>query len=279
MDTLTGNIVQRLESANLNMTPTQEKIRNFLLHNPVDVGYMSLKELSVGADVSEVSVLNFSRMLGFENYIAMRETFRDFTRSCMSFCSGLGQEASPEGARLGNYGMATMRSHYEILSTLDLDLLSRCAKTLSDSHNVFVLGHDVSKIAADYLSSRLNYLHIRSQSVNLGDRDTVKVLLSDLRPNDTVVVFSFPPYYDPGSGLAEFTSSRGATVIVVADSMDSPVVSENCLFIPCKTKNPYFFNWMSVPIHFTEILAYYISMRMGKKGEDIIKGFNALGND
>ena len=279
MNALTSDIVQQLESSNLNMTPTQEKIRSFLLKNPVDVGYMSLKELSVGAGVSEVSILNFSRLLGFENYIAMRETFRDFTRSCMSFCSGFGREPSPEAARLDSYGMATMRSHHEILRTLDLDLLSRCAKTLSDSHNVFVLGHDVSKIAADYLSSRLNYLHIRSQSVNLGDRDTVKVLLSDLRPNDSVVVFSFPPYYDPGRGLAEFTLSRGATVIVIADSADSPVVSENCLFIPCKTKNPYFFNWMSVPIHFAEILAYYISMRMGKKGAEIIDDFNALGND
>ena len=35
---------------------------------------------------------------------------------------------------------------------------------------------------------------------------------------------------------------------------------------------------MSVPLHFVEILAYYVAMAAGRRSEDIVNGMNAVGS-
>jgi len=281
VNTLTSGIVQRLQAHELKMTPTQEKICRFLLDHSVDVGYMSLKELSVKAEVSEVSILNFCSLLGFENYIAMRKAFRDDVRERMrlsevSVVAGSFHEECDRG--FVRYCGELMTYHRDMLGGFSREDLDRCAATIMESHNILVFGHDVSKIAADYLSSRLNYLHIRSQSVNLGNVDTVQMLVSGLTERDSVILFSFPPYYLPAVDVVRHASRCGARVIIAADSRECPAVDESCMFFPCRTNNPYFFNWMSVPIHFAEVLTFRISGMMGDKGAECIKNFKNMGS-
>lgn len=60
-------------------------------------------------------------------------------------------------------------------------------------------------------------------------------------------------------------NSFGANLIAIANNTDSPAVTDYGLNFLCQAQNPYFFNSMSVPIHFAEILAYCIGAIMGKK--------------
>lgn len=281
MNVLKNEVLPYMEQEISGITPTQDRLRRYLLEHVVDVGYMSLRELAENARVSEVSVLNFCRLMGFESYIALREAFRAYTRFRAEAAGGLPLASAPVPGQcdmLGPYCLQLMRHHHEMLENIDPRDLDRCARTILASDNILVLGHDVSKIAADYLSSRLNYLHLHSRSVNLGDRDTVQVLLSDLSERDSVVVFSFPPYYQPAGDVAEYARLCGAALIAVADSADSPVVGDYGRLFFCRTRNPYFFNWMSVPIHFAEVLTYCVSTIMGEKGEELVRSFNDMGD-
>ena len=70
----------------------------------------------------------------------------------------------------------------------------------------------------------------------------------------------------------------GANLIAIANNTDSPAVTEYGLNFLCQAQNPYFFNSMSVPIHFAEILAYCIGAIMGKKSSDIMHTMDAVGN-
>lgn len=276
---LKAGIVTRMRTESIKLTSTQRRLKQYLLNHVVDVGYMSLKELSEKAGVSEVSILNFCNLWGAESYIVLREGFREHTRLQMR---DLFVEQLPENwdqqEELYQYCAEVTGNHNDMLRSIDLRQLDRCARALIASRDILIFAHDMSKIAADYLVSRLGYLHIRSQSVNLGDNDTVQMLLSGLDSRDSVVIFSFPPYYMPAGNVADYVRHCGAQLITVSDGETSPVVSADSINFNCKTKNPYFFNSMSVPIHFVEILAYYISRTMGKKREDIVDGINAIGS-
>lgn len=281
VNALKNDIVVQMQCQPVKLTSTQSRLQRYLLEHVVEVGYLSLKELSARAKVSEVSILNFCGLWGFESYIALRESFRQHTRARMQ-----GLLLEPPGEvltweqreELYQYCAEITAGHNDMLQGLELQQLDRCARVLTASRDILVFAHDMSKIAADYLVSRLGYLHIRSQSVNLGDNDTVQMLLSGLDARDSVVMFSFPPYYLPARDVADYVRHCGAQLITIADSTDSPAVAEDSIHFCCKTKNPYFFNSMSVPIHFVEILAYCISMTMGKRKEDIVDGINAIGS-
>lgn len=75
---------------------------------------------------------------------------------------------------------------------------------------------------ADYFAHRLNYLRIKASSLKLGDSDTVKTSLSMVNENDVIVLFSFPPYYEPVSNVARYAAYRGATIITITDSASPP---------------------------------------------------------
>ena len=281
MNTSKTNSTFQLNDCNMKLTGTQKKLQSYLLDHAVDVGYMSLKDLSEKAHVSEVTILNFCKLLGFENYIDMREQFRNHIRSMVRnlFIGSLPGAGAPEKMdEFYRYCAAITHNHNQMLQEISLDQLQRCADILAHSTNILVLGHDMSKIAADYLTSRFTYLHISSRSVNLGDNDTVQMLLAGLQPSDSVIIFSFPPYYMPAGDVAAYVRHCGSNLITITNGEDSPAVVEGGIHFLCRAQNPYFFNSMSVPTHFSEILAYAVAATMGRKSEDIVNGINAVGD-
>lgn len=280
-NTLKVNIVQYLEKCQLNMTTKQKKMKQFLLDHVTEIGYMSLKELSEQAGVSEVSVLNFCTLLGFENYIALREAFRDYVRSCMqnTFLRTLPEPDTLEHHQLlYDYCSGIVENHNEMIRNIDANRLNQTARILMNSRDIFVLGHDMSKSAADYLARRLNYLHIRAQSMNLGDIDSVQMLLSNLSEEDTVVLFSFPPYFVQAGDVAHYVRRCGGSLITITGSDDSPAILDGGINFLCKAPNAYFFNSMSVPLHLVEIIVYYIAILSGKKSEETISSIDGVGN-
>lgn len=281
VNTLKKNIIYYLQECHLNLTSKQKKLKQFLLEHATEVGYMSLKELSEKASISEVSILNFCSLIGFENFIAMREAFRDYNRDRINalFLETSSKNFSSEKQyELYQYCSEIVENHNEMIQSLDYQSLDQCAKALMGSRDIFILGHDMSKIAADYLASRLNYLHFRSQSINPGDSDTVKMLLSNLNAEDTVVIFSFPPYYTPAGDIAYYVRHCGATLVTIVGSSEAPVVIEDSINFLCKAQNPYFFNSMSVPLHLIEILVYYLAITAGRKKEDPVNIVNGKGS-
>ena len=269
MNAIKKDFIHQLRNENRKLTSTQKKLRQYLLDHVVDVGYMSLKELAKNVGVSEVSILNFCSLMGCDSYISMREQLRDYMRSQAN-----GLFLNPPAARFLDsegefyrYCTCVTDSHNAMIRNLDPAALERCARTLIDAENILIFGHDMSKMAADYLTSRLTYLHIRCLSANLGDNDTVQVLLAGMSPRDSAVIFSFPPYYMPTGDVADYVHHCGANLIAIANNTDSPAVTEYGLNFLCQAQNPYFFNSMSVPIHFAEILAYCIGAIMGKKAQ------------
>lgn len=281
MNTLKIDIIYHLQNAPIKLTSKQKKIWQFLLEHVGEIGYMSLKELSVKASVSEVSILNFCALYGFENYIDMREAFRELTKYYMEhlFINNLSDYSSQARQNeLYHYRTEIIANHNEMIRNIDMNQLERCARTLINSRDVFVLGHDMSKSAADYLARRLNYLHIRSQSMNLGDLDSVQMLLSNLSPEDSVVIFSFPPYFVPTGDVAQYVRRRGAKLISITGGIDSPAVLEEGINFLCKAHNTYFFNSMSVPLHLVEIIVYYLAILAGRKSEDTINIISRSGN-
>lgn len=275
------DIVQYLKKCQLNMTTRQKKLREFLLDHVTEIGYMSLKALSEQAGVSEVSILNFCTLIGFENYITLREKFRDYTRACMqnTFLKTLPKPYTLEHHQLlYDYCSEIVENHNEMIRNIDPQRLEQTARVLLNSRDIFVLGHDMSKSAADYLARRLNYLHIRAQSMNLGDIDSIQMLLSNLGEKDTVVLFSFPPYFMPTGDVAHYARRCKASLITISGGNDSPAILDGGINFSCKAQNAYFFNSMSVPLHLVEIIAYYVAILSGKKSEETTSTIDGVGN-
>lgn len=273
MNTLKIDIIYHLQSEPVKLTNKQKKIRQFLLEHVTEVGYMSLKELSVNAAVSEVSILNFCTLFGFSNYVEMREEFRNYTKQCMDSMymkNIFDTQVRMYQNDLYRYSSEIVENHNRMLRHVDLEDLDRCAKVLQESRDVFILGSNMSKLVADYMERRFNYLRIRCRSVNMGNMDLVQTVLADLGPEDTVILFSFPPYHIYTTDVVHYIKKCGSTLIAVVGSKESPAVLEEGISFLCETQNEYFLNSMSVAFHFVEIFIYNVALSMGKTKDEIL---------
>lgn len=260
------------------LTKTQQRIFDYMLNNPEAVCYATLKDISQRIGVAEVSILNMCRRLGCSGYSEMKKAFRlyigerlksiydvDYTLETMSDSS-----CEDEERILSTMFETEQRCLSELAATVQKEQVAGCANALMKANEVLIYGHDVSKVLADYFAHRLNYLRIKASSFKLGDSSTVQTSLAMADEKDVVILFSFPPYYKPVSNVARYARYRGATVIAITDSKDSPAVAGSTYSFICDTKAKFFFNTLTSPFSLINILTSYIAFKMGPALNEIL---------
>ena len=78
------------------LTAKQRSIAQYLLEAPDEASYLSLKELSVRTQASEVSVLRLCKALGFESFVALKEALRTHTQETFRAISCVPKNARTE---------------------------------------------------------------------------------------------------------------------------------------------------------------------------------------
>jgi DNA-binding MurR/RpiR family transcriptional regulator len=163
-----------------------------------------------------------------------------------------------------------MRNLGDMVASHDAERMFACARGLLEADEVLVFAHDATKIFADYLCYRLNFLRVKASSVKLGDSDTVQTVLARLRKTDYVILLSFPPYYLPIYNVASFCRYRGTPILAITDSPESPAAAEDIDLFLCKTSARYFYNSQVATVSFINILTSCMAVEMGVRFDAIL---------
>lgn len=267
------------------LTAKQRSIAEYILNAPEEVSYLSLKELSRRAQASEVSVLRLCKALGYDSYVALKEALRLHTRAAMRIFSPPGfpqkaEEAEPRdrGEALQRICACDLQNLSDMVAGLNAEQLFSCARGLLEAEEVLVFAHDASKLFADYLCYRLNFLRIKASSVKLGDSDTVQTVLARLRKTDYVILLSFPPYHLPIYNIASYCRYRGTPLLAITNSPDSPAAVEGSSVFLCHTEARYFYNSQVATVSFINVLTSCIAVEMGPYFDEILEAEQNVSN-
>lgn len=265
------------------LTQKQRDIIDFMLDNPHDACYISLRKLSRLTRSSEVSVLRACTALGYEGFVQLKEAFRQHAMSAGRKLPSatLGQPPLSPAATAKQKALTEICGEEAarmdgFLQDLSLDDCFAEARALLKAGEVYVFGHDVSKVFADYIYHRLTFLRIKTTSVSLGDGSTVQSILARIKPGDHAIFLSFPPYHLPAVSIAKFVSDRGASVSVITDSADSPSVIQGCRPFVCSTDTRYFYNSHTIIMALVNLLASCVAIEMGGAYKDILVAEQAV---
>ena len=274
------DFIQNIHRKYTRLTPKQRSIADYLLTHPEDACYASLKEISIKAQTSEVSVLRTCAALGFDGYAQLKDAFRHYWKPLGSGFSIPGTDAldpADDKTRiLRQIGTDESVALAQMLQNLDAARLFAEAKSLLGADEVVIFGHDVSKVFADYFFQRLTFLRIKASSVLIGDSSTTQSILGRLRRGDHAIFFSFPPYYQPVGGLVRLAVQQGAGVTVITDSTASPAVIENCRCFLCNTSTRFFYNSHTLVVVLINLIASCAAMEMGPRFDEILREERAM---
>lgn len=222
-----SSLIRQIESAYPSLTPSQRKVADYLVSNPIEAQYLSISDLADTCGVGKATVSRLCCVLGYEGYGSLKLALARLGTIPTYESIRQGTEPVPDAVRLANARTAarelrdtTVAAMNETLALMDWDALVRSARLLQRARDVFCLGHGgCHAVAADAwthfitLSPKFRCVedaHCQIMSASLMDEGSAVLFLSYLGvTRDSVDVL-------------EKASARGAHIIVVTRYPNSP---------------------------------------------------------
>lgn len=221
------NVVDELRDRYDELTSSQKRIAEAVVEDREFVAFATIDKLAAKLGLSPSTVVRFTYRLGLDGYPDLQNRVRALVRTQMRSATIADGKETTITSHLGDSIHARSFDHdldnlRRTISGQDTVGLDRAVDLLSKARRVFVAGAGPSYAVAFYASLALD--RIRGEVIRLdgGGHETAAQLQS-MRPDDAVLLFTFPPYASSTLRVARWAKERGARMIAVTDTPISPV--------------------------------------------------------
>ncbi len=260
-----GDILSVIRSSYAHLSRAQKRIADFILRQPEDACFASLKELTEAVGTTEVTVMNFTRRLGIDGFTGLKRELQAYIRMRLSPNEKITYAMENVRARSddGVYHdfceneMAALSSTY---AAMPEEELHRAADVLKNARQIFLLGYDVSLPVVQFLLLRLHYLGYNAVQLNLSDRSQLLLSLIQATPQDVFVAISFPNHAPEMARVGQYLHQKQIPLITITDQLTAPITIYATQSLTCATGDLLFFNTITAPISLVNVLCAFLAM-------------------
>ncbi len=254
------------------LTPELQKAAKFMVEHPEEVGLNSMRKVAKEAGVKPATVSRLSKTLGFDEYEALREPFRQRLRKTEPKFSKRVKDLQRRGSDNTSLLFADLRQQElenieRTLSDENRTAIEAAAEALHTSRRVYVLG-----LRGAYGAAFLFHYAYQLFQENCRLVDTHAGIFADqlrgIGKDDSLLVISFPPYTQLTIDAVEYAAEAGATIVAVTDSIVSPAAHAAGHTIITQNKSASFYHSFTGALAVTQAL---ITLLVAKKGGDAVK--------
>ena len=125
---------------------------------------------------------------------------------------------------------------------------------LNHARRIFVVGHHLTRIVADFFLYQLKRIGREAHLVDTSDKKQTCDRLLHATKEDVFVLISIPVYAELTIQLAQHLREAEITSISITDSLTSPVAQACEMSLTCNTEHDVLFNSVSSMIAMIEVL-------------------------
>jgi DNA-binding MurR/RpiR family transcriptional regulator len=224
------SIQNLIASVNDRLTPTERRIAEAVLDDPMLLTFGTVSGLADRVGTSHASIVRFATKLGFEGYSDLQKNVRD----------GVSERLASPSHRVRHQDVTVAPIQFEIegavhaaFDALDDACLQAMATPIARAPNVWILSGETSMAGAHALHSGLSMIR---PSVRLVQEHSTGRDLCGALPDDVAVVFDFARYRRNAVIAARTLSDLGVTIVAITDGPLSPLSS--LTNIRCELKIP-----------------------------------------
>lgn len=230
------------------LSPQAQKLAGFVLENPDEVAFLSVRRLAHVAGVNPSAVIRLAQAAGFDSFEKFREVFRAALQARKvhygTRAAALQREAR-QGDRGGEQGtfqtvarsaIANIEAFFQPETAVSLE---RIAKGIVAAPAVHVVGVRSSRSLAVYFAyvGRIAFPHIRLVPT------AESLLIDELAfgaPGDMLMVFTFEPYSAEMVRAARLAQGAGMRVVAVTDRPTSPIARDAWGVLSVPMESPHY---------------------------------------
>ncbi len=258
-----SNTLSLIRSSMGAMSKGQRRISEYILTHYEKAAYMTASKLGEAAGVSESTVVRFAGELGFEGYPEFQASLRESVRSMLTSVQRIEMTDEMIGdgdvlERTLSADMARIKMTVESNSPESFEAAIEC---ISGAKNIYVAGARASSMLSDMLASNLNLIYANIHHVDSSSESSVLENLIRIGEGDLLIAITFPRYSKRIIKAVTFAKNRGARILGITDSMNSPIAAVSDYLLFAKSDMASFVDSLVAPLSLVNAIIVAISRR------------------
>lgn len=253
----------------------QKLIAKYIINHYDKAAYMTAARLGEVVGVSESTVVRFAIELGFDGYPKLQKVIQEMIRSKLTSIQRM--EVSSNRINENNILKSVLQSDLEkikiTLEEIDTDEFDNIVKCILSGNKIYILGVRSSAPLASFLGFYFNLIFNNVRLVHTTSVSEMFEQILNVCEKDVVLGISFPRYSKRTVKAMAFVKSRGAKVIAITDSKDSPVAEHADHSIIARSDMASFVDSLVAPLSVINALIVAIGL---KKKEVLANNFEKL---
>lgn len=276
------DLIERISSKLDSLSPKLQQAGRFVLEYPEEVATRSLRNVARQMDMSAPTFSRLADVLGYDGYDELREECRSQLKKqehqFAAKARALQENTTIEDAGsafIVQQAKASIANINNLLASVDLGQIEQAADRLVSARRVFLIGAMSSQPFIEYLAYVAS-MGFDNWHVLGGGQGAAAGMLHDVGVIDTALVISKAPYATSSIHKARQLRGRGAHVIGITDSIDSPLCQYCSSVFFVSTDTPQFFTSHVATLVLLEALVGLVVGKGGKPVRDRIAGIEAV---
>lgn len=222
-----NDIKSKIKEQYKKYSKSQKKIAEYFLEFHAQAAFLSAKQVGENLNLSEATVLRFSKQLGYDHYPKFKQMLGlgiSSQQNDLPIDSTRTYGETEEGSGIANRILTREIFHVQnTLKNIDPKMFEAAVQMLTSARKVYVIGLRNSKPLAIYLSHYLNYLLKDVRVLTATGSEEILEQMYHITSEDLIFGISFPRYSIRTLKALEFANQRNAKVITLTDQTNSPI--------------------------------------------------------
>ena len=251
------DIIRCIRNIYTDLSKTQRRIADFLIENSNRVAFTTLKSLSKEVNVAEVTILNFCKKIGCNNFMDLKREFRVNVNECSQRSGRLTNILSNIESvdnNLAKIMESEIRTVEDAISNISIEDIKFATKYIKEADKVYLVSEGISDAVSQFLILRLKYIGINVEKFKVDSYHLMNFSMSSKNVNSVFIVTTLPSYSKKVAKFTKYLKDNKHTVIGLTDNVKSPISKYSDVLFVCDSKSVLFFNTITGLISISNML-------------------------
>ncbi len=234
------------------LTPGYRKVADYIMHNTLDVAFMTVLELSRSADVDPATVVRFAQELGYSGFKELSQEIKNDIRDRMTATYQKAQAAQTEQELLVALWENTQENMKTFLSA-EMPKLVQITQILKQAPRIWVVGDMLSYDLARLLAKQFQISGTEAYAFQ-PSMTASAIHLSEMQAGDVLVAIAIAHFGLDTGYMVKLANEKGLTTISFSGSGTELLARAADIVVVFPIKSPTKLMSPSIPYILTSLI-------------------------
>ena len=257
------NFLQLISDREATFSKGQRQIAEYIKAHYDRAAYMTASRFGQVVKVSESTVVRFANALGFEGYPEMQRALQELARTHLTAAQRMNVADNLMDRKnvLDKVLLGDADKIKRTLEELDREAFEDAVEKIVQARNIYVIGSRSSASLAGFLNFNFRMMFDNVCPVEVSSGSEMFERLLPIGEQDVLIAISFPRYSNRTVRAVRYAHSRGADVVALTDSAQSPLAPYADQVLTARSDMASFVDSLVAPLSIINAMVAAVSMR------------------